>query len=87
MCVGSAGLFLVLALRAVGSLGGGAAAGMLYLPLQRGSIDEGAAPDRSSDRRRLAVDSTPDNYPLFQGMGTHYAFLWVGTPPQVLQMS
>ena len=20
--------------------------------------------------------------PLFQGMGTHYSFLWVGTPPQ-----
>jgi hypothetical protein len=35
--------------------------------------------DRSiSGRRRLASSSSP----LFQGMGTHYSFLWVGTPPQ-----
>lgn len=37
-------------------------------------------------RRRLAAtDSNKDLYqvtPLFQGFGTHYATVWVGTPPQ-----
>jgi hypothetical protein len=31
-----------------------------------------------SGRRKLASTEAP----LFQGMGTHYSFLWVGTPPQ-----
>eukprot|EP01038_Epipyxis_sp_PR26KG_P006810 gene6810-9326_t len=42
----------------------------------------------SRTRRRLAsnsveFDSYSDNItPLYQGMGTHYSFLWIGTPPQ-----
>jgi hypothetical protein len=29
------------------------------------------------------VDSTTSSVaPLFEGMGTHYSFIWVGTPPQ-----
>eukprot|EP01036_Dinobryon_divergens_P027593 gene27593-36396_t len=44
----------------------------------------GVAQDiRRARQRRL---STENNYteqtPLFQGMGVHYSYLWVGTPPQ-----
>lgn len=31
--------------------------------------------------RRSLLESTSRN-PLFQGMGTHYSFIWVGSPPQ-----
>jgi hypothetical protein len=34
----------------------------------------------NSTHRRLSAVSTRS--PLFQGMGTHYSFLWVGNPPQ-----
>jgi hypothetical protein len=40
---------------------------------------------RFSNISRLLYDvSVKDMYstPLFQGMGTHYSFLYVGTPPQ-----
>ena len=33
------------------------------------------------ERRRLSK-VYEDDAPLFQGQGTHYAFIWVGTPPQ-----
>ena len=35
----------------------------------------------SRARRRATLSGTQVN-PLYQGYGTHYAFVWVGTPPQ-----
>ena len=41
---------------------------------------EGVAIDTRRVRRRLSLG--PEQTPLFQGMGVHYSFIWVGTPPQ-----
>lgn len=34
--------------------------------------------------RRLGAEGNDESAtaPLFEGMGTHYSFIWVGTPPQ-----
>jgi hypothetical protein len=43
---------------------------------------EGIAIDSRRTRRLQKVNRKSEQTPLFQGMGTHYSFLWVGTPPQ-----
>lgn len=44
---------------------------------------EGIAIDNRRTHRRLQeINKNSEQTPLFQGMGTHYSFLWVGTPPQ-----
>lgn len=48
-----------------------------YLILNQSVVNTEAA-HPPSGRRKLASSEAP----LFQGMGTHYSFLWVGTPPQ-----
>ena len=39
-----------------------------------------AIAERTMSRRRLSLSN--EQTPLFQGMGTHYSFIYVGTPPQ-----
>lgn len=39
-----------------------------------------AIAERTMTRRRLSLST--EQTPLFQGMGTHYSFIYVGTPPQ-----
>jgi hypothetical protein len=44
---------------------------------------EGIGYDTRRIRRRLrGAENESEIVPLFQGMGTHYAFLWIGTPAQ-----
>ena len=44
-----------------------------------GLIDNSS--DTGESRRRLYTN--PLDVPLYRGFGTHYAFIWVGSPPQV----
>jgi hypothetical protein len=37
---------------------------------------------KATNNRRRLLDNEPEISPLFEGMGTHYSFIWVGTPPQ-----
>lgn len=44
---------------------------------------DGVAVDIRRQRRLQAAHNRSTNvYPLFQGQGTHYVYLYVGTPPQ-----
>lgn len=44
--------------------------------------DEQVGVEKRVYRRLAAKVDDADTAPLFEGMGTHYAFIWVGTPPQ-----
>jgi hypothetical protein len=35
-----------------------------------------------SNRRLTDSNSSAQIFPLFQGMGTHYSYIYVGSPPQ-----
>ncbi|GLD93607.1 hypothetical protein PINS_up002199 [Pythium insidiosum] len=53
----------------------------LSLALHR--LDTGARPARADTYQRRRLLSSPfENVPLNLGMGTHYAWVYVGTPPQ-----
>jgi hypothetical protein len=38
--------------------------------------------ERTAMRRKLAETGTTGLMPLFEGLGTHYSFVWVGSPAQ-----
>lgn len=58
---------------------------VLSLNLQQ---DWGKSTASNSNRRLSATVglNETEQTPLFQGMGTHYSFLYIGTPPQRLDI-
>jgi hypothetical protein len=44
--------------------------------------DEFVGVEKRDFRRLTAKAEEAGIAPLFEGMGTHYSFIWVGTPPQ-----
>lgn len=36
----------------------------------------------NAEKRRLSSERDPGMAPLFEGLGTHYSFIYVGSPPQ-----
>jgi hypothetical protein len=50
----------------------------LPTPAYQFKLEQHAYRNEIGDRRRLQNTSAP----LFEGIGTHYSFIWVGSPPQ-----
>eukprot|EP00937_MAST-01D_sp_MAST-1D-sp2_P003228 g3228.t1 len=66
-----------------GSGGGGKPRPFLALPLKRRAVTADVqAHHRAHAARRRLHERPFDDLPLFPGTGTHYAELYVGTPPQ-----
>jgi hypothetical protein len=51
---------------------------VLPSPAYQFKLEQHVYRDEIGDRRRLQNTSAP----LFEGIGTHYSFIWVGSPPQ-----